>query len=256
MIAFSNVAKTFSGTDILKGVDGHFEAGKVSLIIGSSGAGKSVLIKCLVGLIQPDQGHVTYDGKALLDAGSVALRQQIGMLFQSSALFDSQTVFENIRFPLDRLDNIGSGEKRDHVYAALEQVGLPLEVCDKMPSDLSGGMQKRVGLARAIVSSPKYLFCDEPNSGLDPKSARHIDELIQKVTRAHHITTVVVTHDLSSIVSIGDAILFLNEGRKAWEGTSSSVLEAQVPSLHKFVMSSELVRMIKDAQGAAGFNKD
>lgn len=248
MIKFDNISKAFDDKVALKRVSGEFEQGKISLIIGASGTGKSVLLKCLVGLIRPDEGQVTFDGRYFsrnIATSDVSIRKEIGMLFQGGALFDSKNVEENVMFPLDIHTNMTHSEKLDRVNFCLKRVGLS-NVNKKMPSELSGGMQKRVGIARAIVNNSRYLLCDEPNSGLDPKTGLLIDELIQEVTYEYKITTVVVTHDMNSVVSIGDKIIFLDRGKKVWEGTSDDILHVELASLQDFLFSSKLMRMAKE----------
>lgn len=232
---------------VLDGISGRFENGNNSLIIGSSGTGKSVLLKCIVGLIKPDEGQILYDGRDLIN-GTIqerkAIRREIGMLFQGSALFDSKTVEENVRFPLDMMTEMTPEEKADRVHFCLKRVGLEAAAAKK-PSEISGGMQKRVGIARAIVLNPKYLFCDEPNSGLDPQTSIKIDELISEITDEYKMTTIVVTHDMNSVVGIGEYIMFLYQGRKAWEGNNQSILESDVASLKDFVFASKMMRSMK-----------
>ncbi|MEN0016299.1 MAG: ATP-binding cassette domain-containing protein [Bacteroidota bacterium] len=247
MITFENITKYFQDKTILDDVSGHFDRGQVNLVIGTSGAGKSLLIKCIIGLIQPEAGLVTFDGRSMLDASRktmMHIRREIGILFQSSALFDAKNVEENVVFPLDMLTSMSVSEKLDRANFCLERVGLK-NANKKMPAELSGGMRKRVGIARAIVNSSRYLFCDEPNSGLDPKTALRIDELIKELTYEYNITTVVVTHDMDSVVTMGDSILFLDQGRKAWEGNSTSVLQADVEALQDFLLSSKLIQLVK-----------
>jgi phospholipid/cholesterol/gamma-HCH transport system ATP-binding protein len=246
MIDFQNISKAFDGKAVLDKVSGKFEQGKVNLVIGASG--KSVLIKCIVGLIHPDQGSVAFDGRDFLNGSSnrtVGIRREIGMLFQGGALFDSKNVEENVLFPLDMLTDMPQDAKLDRVNFCLQRVGLS-NANKKMPSELSGGMQKRVGVARAIVNNSKYLFCDEPTSGLDARTGLLIDELIQELTYEYNITTTVVTHDMNSIVSIGDYILFLDQGRKAWEGTSAEIFHVDVEALKDFIFASKLMRMAKE----------
>jgi len=250
MIEFQHISKAFNGKTVLDGVNGRFERGKVNLVIGASGTGKSVLIKCIVGLLHPDQGNVTFDGIDFMHGSTklkVSVRKEMGMLFQSGALFDSKNVEENVLFPLDILTDMPKDAKLDRVNFCLQRVGLT-NVNKKMPSELSGGMQKRVGVARAIVNNSKYLFCDEPTSGLDARTGLLIDELIQELTYEYNITTTVVTHDMNSIVSIGDCILFLEQGRKAWEGTSADIFHVDVAVLKDFLFASKLMRMAR-AQG-------
>lgn len=247
MIEFQHISKAFNSKTVLDRVDGRFVRGKVNLVIGASGTGKSVLLKCIVGLLHPDQGNVTFDGIDFMNGSrklKVGVRKEMGMLFQSGALFDSKNVEENVLFPLDMLTDMPKDAKLDRVNFCLQRVGLT-NANKKMPSELSGGMQKRVGVARAIVNNSKYLFCDEPTSGLDARTGLLIDELIQELTYEYNITTTVVTHDMNSIVSMGDYILFLEQGRKAWEGTSADVFHVDVAVLKDFLFASKLMRMAK-----------
>lgn len=244
MIEFNDLKKQFGSKQVLKGVSGTFEKGKVNQIIGASGTGKSVLLKSIVGLVEPDSGEVFYDGRNFFQGDRnqrKQIRREIGMLFQSSALFDSKTVEENVRFPLDLLTKMGAEEKTDRVHFCLQRVELENAKL-KMPSELSGGMKKRVGIARAIALNSQYLFCDEPNSGLDPSTSITIDNLIKEITEEFDTTTVVVTHDMNSVVEIGDKIMFLHEGEKKWEGTKDEIMHARNEDLENFIMSSKLVR--------------
>lgn len=248
MIDFQNIRKAFDGKTILNGVSGRLEQGKVNLVIGASGTGKSVLLKCVVGLIHPEQGSILFDGRDLLNGTKelrVSIKKEVGMLFQGGALFDSKSVEENVLFPLEVLTDMPYDAKMDRVNFCLQRVGLT-NTNKKMPNELSGGMKKRVGIARAIVNNSRYLFCDEPNSGLDPKTGLLIDELIQEITYEYNLTTTVVTHDLSSIVSIGDHILFFDQGEKLWEGTSNDIFHVEVKALQDFLFASKLMRMIKE----------
>lgn len=247
MIEINNIKKTFGTNEVLKGVSGIFEAGRCNLIIGSSGTGKSVLLKSIVGLIEPDNGDVLYDSRNFWNADTTekkAIRTEIGMLFQGSALFDSMTVEENIMFPLNMLTQQSKEEKLERVEYCLERVGLE-NVNHLMPSEISGGMQKRVGIARAIVLRPKYLFVDEPNSGLDPQTAIKIDELIQEITKEFNMTTVIVTHDMNSVMGIGEYIMYMYKGLKLWEGNSDELLETDCKELQDFIFSSSLMRKLK-----------
>ena len=228
MIRAENIFKSFEDQEVLKGITTQFYPGKTNLIIGRSGAGKTVLLKLLVGLLSPTTGKVFYDDIdffGLNKRQKRTIRMEVGMLFQASALFDSMTVEENIRFPLDMFTNMTRKEKLDRVNYCLERVNLH-EVNDRYPSEVSGGMQKRVGIARAIVLKPKYLFCDEPNSGLDPKTAILIDELIRSITIENNMTTVVNTHDMNSVMGIGDNIILLYNGEIAWRGNRDEVMES------------------------------
>jgi phospholipid/cholesterol/gamma-HCH transport system ATP-binding protein len=253
MIRAERVVKSFMQQQVLKGIDFTFEAGKTNLIIGRSGAGKTVLLKILVGLQVPTTGKVWYDDVDFTDLdkkGMRSIRMKIGMLFQGSALFDSMTVEENIRFPLDMFTPMTPAEKLDRVNYCLERVGLAGNN-KKYPSELSGGMQKRVGIARAIVLRPQYLFCDEPNSGLDPKTSIVIDELIRQITIEDNITTIINTHDMNSVMEIGDNICFLHEGQLEWSGNKNEVLESTNQNLQSFIFASPfLQRLRKAALGA------
>jgi phospholipid/cholesterol/gamma-HCH transport system ATP-binding protein len=244
MIEINNLYKSFGDKIVLENVSGQFLKGKTNLIIGASGTGKSVLLKSMVGLIPPDSGNVFFDGRDFTN-GNVDLRQEIrreiGMLFQGSALFDSKNVEENVRFPLDMLSNMSKEEKDDRVHFCLKRVGLE-NASKLMPSEISGGMQKRVGIARAIALNSKYLFCDEPNSGLDPQTAILIDNLIKEITEEYNITTIVVTHDMNSVLEIGDHIMFMYKGEKLWEGTNKEILETDVKALQDFIFANKLIR--------------
>ena len=245
MIEFQHISKAFDGRSVLGGISGKFEQGKINLVIGASGAGKSVLIKCIVGLINPEQGKVTFDGRDFLNGTRdlrLSIRREIGMLFQGGALFDSKNVEENVIFPLDVLTDLSWEAKIDRVNFCLQRVGLA-NTNKKIPSELSGGMKKRVGIARAIVNNSKYLFCDEPNSGLDPGTGVLVDELIQEITYEYNLTTIVVTHDMNSVVSMGDNILFIDQGKKVWKGDKTNIFQAKVTALEDFLFSSKLMRM-------------
>ena len=240
MIEIKNIHKSFDGNSIIKGISTSFEKGKTNLIIGQSGSGKTVLLKCLLGLHNPDSGEIIYDGVSNLEmteSEKTLLRRQMGMVFQGSALFDSMSVIENVMFPLDMLTDYNEEEIRDKAKKAIERVELTKAI-EKLPSEISGGMQKRVAIARAIVMNPKYLFCDEPNSGLDPKTAIVIDKLIQEITREFNITTIVNSHDMNSVVEIGEKIVFLVSGVKNWEGTNKEILKTDNKSVKDFVYSS------------------
>lgn len=250
MIEVKNLHKSFDGQEVLKGLDYTFERGKTNLIIGQSGSGKSVFLKCMLGLFKPDQGTIAYDGKpysSFSDEEQRELRTEIGMLFQGGALFDSMTVEENVMFPLRMFTKQKKSEMRDRVHEVLDRVNL--EGADKkMPSEISGGMQKRVAIARAIVNKPKYLFCDEPNSGLDPKTATVIDNLIQKITHENDITTVLITHDMNSVLEIGERIAFLKDGLLAWKGTKDEIFKTDDETVTDFVYSSNLFQKVREAQ--------
>lgn len=244
MIEIKNIYKTFGENEVLKDISATFLPGKNSLIIGSSGSGKTTLLKCIVGLHEPTSGDVFYDKENFTDMhfeGRVPIRKQIGMLFQNSALFDSMTVEKNVKFPLDLFTEMTKAEKLDRVNFCLEKVNL--KGTNKLfPSELSGGMKKRVGIARAISMQPKYLFVDEPNSGLDPKTAILIDDLISEITEEYQTTTVIVTHDMNSVMGIGDHILFLHNGEKWWEGTNHEIAHTDNKPLNDFVFASKFMR--------------
>jgi len=244
MIEIKDIAKTFGDREVLSGISGTFQPGETSLIIGGSGTGKSVLLKCMIGLIKPNRGEVLYDGRNFLTANleeQKSIRREMGVLFQGSALFDSKTVLENVRFPLDMLTEQSEDEKEKQAREVLKRVELE-KAADLMPSEISGGMKKRVGIARAIVLNPKYLFCDEPNSGLDPLTSITIDKLIQEITAEYQITTVVITHDMNSMMEIGEQIMFLYQGHKLWEGNSDTLVKSDVPELNEFIFASKLIR--------------
>jgi phospholipid/cholesterol/gamma-HCH transport system ATP-binding protein len=248
MIEIKNIAKAFGEKEVLKGISCELRQGETNLIIGGSGTGKSVLLKCVIGLIKPDTGHVLYNGRDFYNSGQEvqqAIRREMGVLFQGGALFDSQTVHQNVQFPLDMLTNMPAAEKRDRVEFCLQRVGLE-GTGSRMPSEISGGMKKRVGIARAIVMNPKYLFCDEPNSGLDPLTAVKIDELIKEITDEYKITTVVITHDMNSVMEIGDNVIFLHKGEKLWEGSNETILQPKVAELKEFIFANKLLREMRD----------
>ncbi|MFZ6002166.1 MAG: ABC transporter ATP-binding protein [Bacteroidota bacterium] len=247
MIKISHISKNFGDRPILSDIGGEFEKGKSNLIIGASGTGKSVLLKCIVGLLHPDTGQVYYDLRNFTEADKemkAEIRREIGMLFQGGALFDSKTVEQNVMFPLDVLTKMGPEEKIERVNFCLKRVGLE-NVNKKMPSEISGGMKKRVGIARAIVNNPNYLFCDEPNSGLDPQTSILIDELILEITHEYEITTVVVTHDMNSVIGIGEKIMFLYKGSKLWEGSNDDIMNSGVKELDDFVFTNKIMRNLK-----------
>lgn len=247
MIEIKNIKKSFGDKTILEDISGVLETGKCNLIIGSSGSGKTVLTKCIVGLFKPDQGEICYDGKSMLDMNReerTELRQQIGMLFQGSALFDSMTVEQNILFTLDMFSDMSIRDKKKRVDEVLEKVELQGSN-KKFPSEVSGGMKKRVGIARAIVLNPKYLFCDEPNSGLDPQTSLVIDKLIKQITTDYNITTIVVTHDMNSVMEIGDKIMYLYNGRKEWEGSKEDIIFSKNDRLNEFIFASEFLQGAK-----------
>ncbi|OYY12892.1 MAG: ABC transporter ATP-binding protein [Sphingobacteriia bacterium 35-40-8] len=247
MIEIKHIHKAFDGRTILEDISAEMETGKCNLIIGTSGSGKTVLTKCMVGLFKPDKGEILYDGEDMTlmeNDQRKLLRQQIGMLFQGTALFDSMTVEQNVLFPLDMFTNWPQAEKKKRVNEVLERVNLT-DANKRFPSEISGGMKKRVGIARAIVLNPKYLFCDEPNSGLDPQTSLVIDKLIQEITREFNITTIVVTHDMNSVMEIGDHIVYLHQGRKQWEGTNQDIIYSKDELLNNFIFASEFLQDAK-----------
>ncbi|MFK5974244.1 MAG: ATP-binding cassette domain-containing protein [Flavobacteriaceae bacterium] len=247
MIKVENVHKSFGDTHVLKGISTCFDKGKTNLIIGQSGSGKTVFIKCLLGLITPEEGIISYDGliySELTGDQQRDLRQDMGMVFQGSALFDSMTVEGNVMFPMEMFTKQSKSEMQDRVDFVLKRVNL-IDAHKKFPSEISGGMQKRVAIARAIVMNPKYLFCDEPNSGLDPKTAIIIDNLIQEITEEYDITTVINTHDMNSVMEIGQKIIFLKNGLKEWEGTNKEIFKTDNEAVTNFVYSSELFKKVR-----------
>lgn len=247
MIKAIEVCKSFDGRLILDHITATFEAGKTNLIIGQSGSGKTVLLKCLVGLHQIDSGKIMYNDLCYHEATLEQMREvrkQVGMIFQGGALLDASTVEENIRFPLDLFTAMSMDEKMERVNFCLKRVNIE-NANQKFPSELSGGMVKRVAIARAIVMNPKYLFCDEPNSGLDPRTSVLIDNLIQEITREYNITTIVNTHDMNSVMEIGDTILYIYEGQKWWEGTKDDILQADNKELSDFVFASAMAKKVK-----------
>jgi phospholipid/cholesterol/gamma-HCH transport system ATP-binding protein len=247
MIKVENINKLFGAHHVLKDVNFQFETGKTNLIIGASGSGKTTLIKCMVGLHTPDAGTIHFDGRdfhGLPRKEKRILRQEIGMLFQGGALFDYLTVVENIIFPLTMFTDMSEEEKLERANFCLKRVNLPA-AHQLYPSELSGGMTKRVAIARAIAMNPKYLFCDEPNSGLDPQTAIVIDNLIQEITQEFNITTVVNTHDMNSVMEIGDKIAFIHQGSLAWSGNKDSIMSSDCSELNKFVFASKLFKQLK-----------
>jgi len=254
MIEIHNIHKSFNSVKVLNGITGIFESGKTNLLLGASGTGKSVLLQCIVGLVKPDIGSITYDGKVFtnnkLDLKQ-EIRRKIGMLFQGSALFDSMTVEENVEFPLRMLTKMSKGERKDRVEFCLKRVGLE-NAGKKMPSEISGGMKKRVGIARAIAPNSSYLFCDEPNSGLDPLTSIKIDELIYEITQEYNITTVIVTHDMNSVMEIGDKIMFMHKGNKLWEGTRENIMDTDVKELQEFIFASSLMKAARKVDQELG----
>lgn len=246
MIEIKNIHKEFGNQTVLNDISATFEEGKSSLIIGQSGAGKTVLLKCIVGLLEPEKGEILYDGRNILLFGKKEnhlLRREMGMLFQNAALFDSMSVLENVMFPLDMFSTKTYNERLKRARFCLERVNM-LDAQDKSPEELSGGMQKRAAIARAIALEPRYLFCDEPNSGLDPKTSLIIDELIHGITKEYNITTIVNTHDMNSVMNIGDHIIFLANGEISWEGNKEGILHTNNKQLNEFLFSSEILRRV------------
>ena len=247
MIEVKNLSKSFNGTDILHDINAKFYKGKTNLIIGQSGSGKSVLTKCIIGLYKPEQGQILYEGKDIVtmdDSQKKELRQQIGMLFQGGALFDSLTVEENVMFPLTMFTNMSKAQMREKANECLKKVDL-INKNHLFPSETSGGMQKRIAIARAIVMNPKYLFCDEPNSGLDPLTSILIDNLIKKLTYELDITTVVITHDMNSVIEIGDNINFIYKGNNVWNGDKQDIIQTDHLEINNFVYASKFMQAIK-----------
>ncbi|MDE0472053.1 MAG: ATP-binding cassette domain-containing protein [Ekhidna sp.] len=247
MIEISGISKSFDNKTVLHDVSTIFEKGKANMIIGASGTGKSVLLKCIIGLFKPDTGDVLYDGREFTRANKeiqTEVRREMGMLFQGGALFDSQTVEQNVMFPLNVLTKQSLEEKMERANFCLERVGLE-NANKKMPSEISGGMKKRVGIARAIVNNPNYLFCDEPNSGLDPQTSIKIDNLIKDITNEYNMTTVVVSHDMSSVLEIGDKVVFVYQGKVLWTGDGDQISDSNVRELNEFVFAGHLMKMVK-----------
>jgi phospholipid/cholesterol/gamma-HCH transport system ATP-binding protein len=248
MIELKHIKKSFGDKPVIQDVSSIMKDGLCNLIIGSSGSGKTVLMKCMVGLFTPDDGEICYDGQDFVNLKreeKAVIRKQIGMLFQGSALFDSLTVEQNVMFPLDMFTTDSYKKKLQRVNEVLEKVSLK-DTNKKFPAELSGGMKKRVGIARAIILNPKYLFCDEPNSGLDPQTSLVIDKLIQSITKEYNITTVVNTHDMNSVMEIGDYILYMYEGKKEWEGNNKEIIFNKNEKLNDFIFASEFLRDAKD----------
>ncbi|HRP55421.1 ATP-binding cassette domain-containing protein [Agriterribacter sp.] len=247
MIEIKNLRKSFGDKVVINDVSAVMEAGKANLIIGASGSGKTVFMKCLVGLFEPDGGEILYSGQSFTsmeEEQRKELRQQIGMLFQGSALFDSQTVEQNVMFPLDMFTRLTYTEKLKKVNEVLDRVNLK-DANKKFPAEISGGMKKRVGIARAIVLNPKYLFCDEPNSGLDPQTSLVIDKLIYEVTKEFNMTTVINTHDMNSVMEIGDHIIYMYQGEKEWEGNNKQIIYSKSKKLNDFIFASEFLQDVK-----------
>lgn len=248
MIELQNINKSFDGKQVLFDINATFHDGMTNLIIGQSGSGKTVLMRCIVGLLAPDSGKVLYDGRDFLTfkkKEQILLRREMGMLFQSSALFDSMSVIENVMFPLNMFSNDNYRERKKRARECLGRVNL-IDAQDKIPEELSGGMQKRVAIARAIALNPKYLFCDEPNSGLDPQTSLVINRLIHEITTEFQITTLVNTHDMDSVISIGDQVIFIREGHKEWCGNKDNILDSKNIYLDKFLFASRLLRKVKN----------
>jgi len=248
LIHVENISKSFDGTPVLRGMSTVFDKGKTNLIIGQSGSGKTVFLKCLLGLFETDSGRIKFENKALdemTNKDRSILRQEIGMVFQGSALFDSMTVEENIMFPMQMFTKKEDEEIRERANQVIKRVNL-INANEKFPDEISGGMKKRVAIARSIVMNPKYLFCDEPNSGLDPKTAILIDNLIQEITEEYDITTVINTHDMNSVMEIGEKIVFLKNGKKAWEGTKKEIFNTDNEAVTNFVYSSDLFKKVRE----------
>ena len=247
MIVVEKLNKSFNGTNVLTDISNQFEKGKTNLIIGQSGSGKTVLLKCILGLYGIDSGNIYFENRSLQKMDTKersVLRQEMGMVFQGSALFDSMTVEENIMFPMRMLTQKSSEEMLSRANEVINRVNL-INANKKLPSEISGGMQKRVAIARAVVMNPKYLFCDEPNSGLDPKTSTLIDNLIQEITKEYQITTVINTHDMNSVIEIGEKVLFLEDGRKGWEGSNREVFKTENESVGNFIYSSDLFKKVR-----------
>lgn len=248
MVEVKNVDKSFGGTQVLFDVSAKFEPGRMNLIIGASGQGKSVLAKCIVGLHEVDKGQIIYDGRdfsAMNRTERTVIRKEIGMLFQGSALFDSLTVIENVMFPLRMFTEMTEAEMRERASFCLNRVNI-VGKDGLLPAECSGGMQKRIGIARAIAMNPKYLFCDEPNSGLDPKTSIVIDNLIRELTYEYKMTTIVITHDMNSVMEVGDHIIFINQGRKWWEGTNKEIIKTDNEEVVSFVYASSFMKTLRE----------
>ncbi len=250
MIELKSIYKSFEDKDVLIDINAIFENGKTNLIIGQSGSGKTVLMKSIVGLLTPERGEILYDGRNFLSMNKKeqkALRREMGMIFQSAALFDSLTVLENVMFPLDMFSNDTLRDRTRRAQFCLDRVKL-LDAQSKYPGEISGGMQKRVAIARAIALNPRYLFCDEPNSGLDPKTSLVIDELIHDITTEYNMTTIINTHDMNSVMGIGDSIIYIYQGHKEWEGTKDQVFSATNQRLNDFIFASDLLKKVKEEE--------
>ena len=247
MIEAKNISKWFDGVQVLYDISATFEAGKTNLIIGQSGSGKTVFMKCLIGLLTPEEGEILYDGRrfrSLDTAQKRQLRSEIGMLFQGSALFDNETGLGNVMFPLKMFSQMSHEEQLDRAHFCIKRVGLE-NADDKYPAEISGGMQKRVAIARAIALNPKYLFCDEPNSGLDPKTSILIDDLLSDITHEYDITTIINTHDMNSVLGIGENIVFINKGHCDWKGNDDNIYRSTNKALNDFVFASKLFKEVK-----------
>ena len=248
MIELKSIYKSFEDKDVLENINARFENGKTNLIIGQSGSGKTVLMKSIVGLLTPERGEILYDNRNFLSMNKKEkklLRREMGMIFQSAALFDSLSVLENVMFPLDMFSNDTLRDRIRRARFCLDRVNL-IDAQKKYPGEISGGMQKRVAIARAIALNPKYLFCDEPNSGLDPKTSLVIDELIHDITTEYDMTTIINTHDMNSVMGIGDSIIYIYEGHKEWEGTKDQVFNATNQRLNDFIVASDLLKKVKE----------
>ncbi len=250
MIEVKHLTKSFGDKTVLNDINVKFETGKTNLIIGQSGSGKTVLMKNLVGLLDPTEGEVLYDGRNFVQMSKkekVRMRREMGMIFQNAALFDSQTVLENVMFPLDMFSTMNLRERTKRAQECLDRVNL-IDAQQKFPGEISGGMQKRVAIARAIVMNPKYLFCDEPNSGLDPKTSLVIDDLLSGITKEFGMTTIINTHDMNSVMGIGENICFIYKGRKEWQGTKDNVMNSTNEKLNDLVFASDLFRKVKEVE--------
>ena len=251
MIEVKELTKSFEGRSVIRDISVVFETGMTNLIIGRSGSGKTVLLKNIIGLVTPDSGDIIYDGRNISRMSKkdiLSLRREMGLLFQGSALFDSMTVLENVMFPLDMFSENYVRDRRKRAMMCLDRVALSRETYDLYPSEISGGMMKRAAIARAIVLQPKYLFCDEPNSGLDPKTSLIIDELIHSITKEYGMTTIINTHDMNSVMNIGESIVFINEGIKEWNGTKEQVVYSNNKALNDFIFASDMLRKAKEIE--------
>ncbi len=250
MIEVKHLYKSFGDKEVLHDINTTFEDGRINLIIGQSGAGKTVLMRTLVGLLDPTQGEVLYDNRNFVNMNKrekIHMRREMGMIFQGAALFDSLTVLENVQFPLDMFSDMILRDRQRRAQECLDRVNLS-DAGDKYPGEISGGMQKRVAIARAIVMNPKYLFCDEPNSGLDPKTSLVIDDLLSTITKEFDITTIINTHDMNSVIGIGESIIFISDGRKEWQGNKDTVISSRNKKLNDLVFASELFKKVKEAE--------